>query len=258
MRKILVFLCFVHAEVEHRIAGGTAGNISSNKHMAAIFYKGSYKCAGVVLKNNYVLSAAHCDYRRSGDSASTIKVRGGMQTSASMVNVQEKSASALKKHPSYSTASQKNDIMLIKLSSAFNLNTYIQPASLPSAGASTSSYSICSWGYDSSNRDTKNLYCYSGRNVAHSTCNSSTGWKGLVYSPYQMCIEGTMSSQGACFHDGGAPAVASGKVYGLYSFPDLQSNGKTYPSNAKCNAAGKPGVFTQVNQYVSWINSNMT
>ena len=28
-----------------------------------------------------------------------------------------------------------------------------------------------------------------------------------------------MSSQGACFHDGGAPAVASGKVYGLYSFP---------------------------------------
>ena len=31
---------------------------------------------------------------------------------------------------------------------------------------------------------------YSGRNVAHSTCNSSTGWKGLVYSPYQMCIEG--------------------------------------------------------------------
>ena len=38
---------------------------------------------------------------------------------------------------------------------------------------------------------------------------------------------------------------------------DLQSNGKTYPTNAKCNAAGKPGVFTQVNQYISWINTNM-
>ena len=72
-----------------------------------------------------------------------------------------------------------------------------------------------------------------------------------------MCIEGSPTSNGACFHDGGAPAMNGNKVYGLYSFPDLQSSGKTYPANAKCNESNKPGVFTQVNQFVKWIQSNM-
>ena len=46
-----------------------------------------------------------------------------------------------------------------------------------------------------------------GSTKTHSTCNSSTGWNGLVYSPQQFCIEGNPSSSGACFHDGGAPGL---------------------------------------------------
>ena len=69
-----------------------------------------------------------------------------------------------------------------------------------------------------------------------------------------MCITGTNASP--CFHDGGIGAVSNNIIYGIYSFPDLQSNGKKYPSSATCNASNKPGVFIQVNQYISWINSN--
>lgn len=47
------------------------------------------------------------------------------------------------------------------------------------------------------------------------------------------------------------------KVYGVYSFPDLQSNGATYPKTTSCNQNNKPGVFVQVIDYVSWINANM-
>merc|ERR1712130_629184 len=144
--------------------------------------------------------------------------------------------------------------MLIKLTTTFNLNSYINIASLPSSTSSSTSYSsICSWGFNSSSKETKSLMCYSGNNANLETCNGSSGWKGLVYSPEQMCIEGSPTSPGVCFHDGGAPAVHGNKVYGLYSFPDLQSSGKTYPASAKCNDLNKPGVFTQVNHFLNWI-----
>ena len=82
----------------------------------------------------------------------------------------------------------------------------------------------------------------------------STGWNGLVMTD-QMCIGG--SSASPCYHDGGVPAVWSNVVYGVYSFPDLQPSGSTYPQSTSCNNAKKPGVFIQVNKYLQWINSNM-
>ncbi|CAG5091280.1 Oidioi.mRNA.OKI2018_I69.PAR.g12948.t1.cds [Oikopleura dioica] len=186
--------------VAERISGGSSTSIMSVPHVASVFYKGAYKCGASVLTTTSALTAAHCDYRKTGDSAGTLKVRAGMQSTTSMVNVQERATTTIRKHPSYSAASMKNDIMILK------------------------------W-----QRSTK----------THSTCNSSTGWNGLVYSPQQFCIEGNPSSSGACFHDGGAPAVHNNIIYGIYSFPDLQYNGSTYPRSAKCNATGKPGVFTQ-------------
>jgi len=41
---------------------------------------------------------------------------GGVQNTGSNVNTQQKQVSSLIKHSSYSSASMKNDIMLIKLS----------------------------------------------------------------------------------------------------------------------------------------------
>ena len=252
---ILPVLLAIHVE---RIVGGNPNAIMSHPYLTGIFYKGTYKCAGAILSANYVLSAAHCDYRKSGDNVNTIKVRGGMQNTGQMTNVQEKTASAIKKNPSYSSASMKNDIMLIKLSSSFTWNSYVKSIGLPTSSGTTTAYTICSWGYGISMRDTKDLICYNGKNVDTSTCNAKSGWDGKVYTPQQMCIGGSVSTDSVCYHDGGAAAVNANTIYALYSFPDLQSNGKTYPTTAGCNQANKPAVFTQVNQYISWINSNMT
>lgn len=63
-----------------------------------------------------------------------------------MTNVQEKTASTIKKHSSYSSASMKNDIMLIKITGVFTYNTYVAPINLPGSEVYTS-YTICSWGY---------------------------------------------------------------------------------------------------------------
>ena len=65
-----------------------------------------------------------------------------------MTNVQEKTASLIKKHPSYSSASMKNDLMLIKLTSSFTFNTYATPVNLPTSSIdTTTTYKICGYGY---------------------------------------------------------------------------------------------------------------
>ena len=83
-----------------RIIGGNPDAILNHPHLAGIFYKGTYKCAGAILSVNYVLSAAHCDYRKTTDNVNSIKVRGGMQNTGQMLNVQEKTATTIKKNPS--------------------------------------------------------------------------------------------------------------------------------------------------------------
>jgi len=103
-------------------------------HVASIFYKGAYKCGASVLTSTSALTAAHCDYRKTGDTASTLKVRAGMQSTSSMINVQERATVTIRKHPSYSAASMKNDIMILKWSNQLIFNNYVRPINLPSPG----------------------------------------------------------------------------------------------------------------------------
>ena len=57
-------------------------------------------------------------------------VLGGVQNTGSTVNTQQKQVSSLIKHASYSSASMKNDIMLIKLSFVSNV-PYVHSKNLP-------------------------------------------------------------------------------------------------------------------------------
>lgn len=56
-------------------------------------------------------------------------------------------SSSVIRHPSYNSYTLDNDIMLIKLSSAASLNSYVQTVSLPSSCASSgTSCLISGWG----------------------------------------------------------------------------------------------------------------
>lgn len=81
----IIFFQSIFGFQTDRIIGGNSESISNRKYLAGVYYKGSYKCAGAIISQNYVLTAAHCDYRKTGEKASTIKIRGGMQNSGQVI-----------------------------------------------------------------------------------------------------------------------------------------------------------------------------
>lgn len=145
--KLISFLfLFVSCNILHaqqRIIGGSAVDISQRPYQAAIFTDGEFNGGGVILNNQWILTAAHVI---NGYSASSISVCTGYTNLSSAPN--RSTVNQVIKHPQYYSHSGKNDIALIKLSSPLSFSTTRKPITV----SNSTSYSngttatISGWG----------------------------------------------------------------------------------------------------------------
>ncbi|XP_063057093.1 elastase-1-like isoform X3 [Engraulis encrasicolus] len=238
------------APIKKRVVGGTVAPANYFSWQVSLQYRSGstyrHTCGGVLVKRNWVLTAAHCV-----DSSRVYRVVVG-EHDLNTQNCREQfvSVSRIIRHPGWTRRlSNGNDIALLQLSSSVTLNRYVTLATLPPTNQVLRHNHGClisGWGLTSTRGRPSNVLMYASLPVVgQSTCRSSSWWGSTVNG--NMVCAGGNGRQSGCQGDSGGPlncrVGSRWVVHGLTSFG----------SSSGCNVARKPTVFTRVSAYSCWI-----
>ncbi|XP_074184195.1 mast cell protease 1A [Rhinolophus sinicus] len=225
---------------EEEIIGGHEAKPHSRPYMAYIQFvnKGKKTCGGVLVRENFVLTAAHC----SGSSISVI-------LGAHNIKVNESTQQVIPvrtpiPHPKYNSTTRANDIMLLKLEDKAKLNDAVRTIGLPGRRDNVQPGMVCSvagWGRLGVNTPgPAKLHEVELEIQRDKECTS----RFIYYNnAFQICVGDPTKIQSSFKGDSGSPLVCGQKAQGIVSF------GKT---------TGKPPrVYTRIKYFLPWIKRTM-
>ncbi|XP_076016882.1 trypsin-3-like isoform X2 [Genypterus blacodes] len=244
MKLFLLLVVFGWAaalDEDNKIVGGYECPKNSVPYQVSLF-NGYNFCGGTLLSSEWVLSAAHCK------SKSNVEVRLGEHNIWEPEGTEQFIMSAkFIRHPNYSSRTQDNDIMLIKLSRPASLNSFVRPATLPSqCGRDGTMCLISGWGsLRPSNEGCEfphELQCLNAPLLSDDTCFNAYPFQ---ITENMICAGFLEGGKDSCQGDSGGPMVCDGELQGVVSW------------GHGCALRKKPGVYAKVCNYVSWIKSTM-
>jgi len=235
------------------IVGGSETKENEFPWQVSLQQSGYHTCGGTIIGDQWILTAAHC-VTGSMANPSVWKVYAGRHN----IKLAEASSNQLAylsqiiRHPSYSTLKNTNDIALMKTTTKFTFNDYVQPACLPAAttGALVGVDSIATgWGALKENGvAATTLQKVTLPVISNADCQKAYPTESIVAG--NICAGFKAGGKDACQGDSGGPlhtADASGKI---------SVNGVTSWGYG-CARANYPGVYTRVSSYIDWINQSM-
>ncbi|XP_046400892.1 transmembrane protease serine 9-like [Ischnura elegans] len=230
---------------EPYITGGEVATRGQFPWAVFIQIDNSYICAGALISDEWVLTAAECTY---GFAMFQIYI-GAQNWQDDEVDRIIATTTNRIAHGDFDPNTFKNDIALIKLTHRVGFNQYIQPVALPThsmADVDFTGYNATAlgWGVTSDNDTAINTDLrYAPLTViSESECQYSWGDNiGLS----NLCTN-ALDGKSTCSGDNGGPLVSDDNILiGVQSF--VNSNG--------CQL-GVASVFTKVTHYLDWIEAN--
>ncbi|KAM9804913.1 mast cell protease 1-like [Neosynchiropus ocellatus] len=218
------------------IIGGRISKPHSRPYMASLQGDGRHLCGGILIRDNFVLTAAHC-----AKNSPTVVVLGAHDLSR-----EEKTQQRIKVDKSYPHKDFKRgydyDIMLIKLKTKAKLNRYTKTIKLPDGGPVKMDCTVAGWGKTSAEGPASKVLM-EAEEVLQPNKECKKLWQKHFSSQRMVCTK-TSDNKGVYQGDSGGPLLCNRKLIGITAFT---ADIRTHP--------GYPHVFTDVRFFLPWINS---
>ncbi|XP_068280847.1 kallikrein-14-like [Nyctibius grandis] len=223
---------------EDRIIGGYPCVPSSQPWQVYVY--GPLRCGGVLLRDRWVLTAAHCNRRG-------LRLRLGENDLGRPEGPeQERLVARAIPHPAFDPATLDNDLLLLKLDRPAPLGPSVRPLPLPTACAPPGATCLVSgWGTITTPQVTlpQHLICAYVTVVPPAACRRAYPRR---VTPNMLCAGVRGRRVDSCQGDSGGPLSCNGTLQGIVSW-GLET----------CALPGHPGVYTRVCNYVGWIRTTM-
>ncbi|KAG6923314.1 mast cell proteinase-3 [Chelydra serpentina] len=227
------------------IIGGREARPHSRPYMAFVTIareeKGAKMCGGFLIREDVVVTAAHCN-RKFGNISVLL---GAHNVEIDEPGTQKISVHHRIPHPEFNDATLENDIMLLQLRDKAKLTVTVGTIPLPDKRVREGAVCcVAGWGLTSTNANAQ-------RSPTLQEVKLKVMSKGVClsrfypyYVPSRMLCVGDPQERNASFKgDSGGPLVCDGKAQGIVSYG--RDDGSA------------PNVFTKVSKYVSWIKKTL-
>ncbi|XP_004632509.1 coagulation factor XII [Octodon degus] len=243
-----------------RIVGGLVALPGAHPYIAAVYWGHNF-CSGSLIASCWVLTAAHCLQNRPAPEELTV-VLGQDRHNQSCEHCQTLAVRSYRLHEAFSPITYQHDLALLRLQessdgSCAQLSPHVQPVCLPNAAAppSESEDALCEvagWGHQFEGAEEYSTFLQEAQVPFISLERCSTREvHGDAILPGMLCAGFLEGGTDACQGDSGGPLVCEDEaaenrltLRGIISW------------GSGCGDRNKPGVYTDVAQYLTWIQNH--
>jgi len=246
---------------DFRIVGGSEAKPGAWPWLAAVYVKSNFRCGGVLIKKNWVLTGAQCFFHDDKVEPKDVVVRMGehdrFKEEGTEQNIRAKKVFI---HPNATTVRVEDDLALVRLGHAVKFSPFVRTVCLPQPSdvfyvRPGKLCLIAGWGSsqevpsdDMAGAPLPVLQQMQVKFASHQRCRENATNPAAITDKV-VCAGNSSGNRDACKGDSGSPLVVrrsddrdSWAVVGLSRWGE------------GCATQGQYGVYTRIESYIRWIN----